>query len=169
MTVIDTKTKDIVFSDSCKKQGCRMQSVAECLAKHWKTCSRSQTSAALSTSALKRRSVERLVPVRLRRLASIEQLQENIGSVISHVRILFGMILALAVGNILPVLIFHSSTPCQYVFVYSVHLTWASFLSLLYSFIHFWLCVSFLSSTPLIVDFPLYFFSCAYTPCSSIS
>ncbi len=37
MTVIDTKTKDIVFSDSCKKQGGRMQSVAECLAKHWKS------------------------------------------------------------------------------------------------------------------------------------
>ncbi len=36
MTVINTKTKDIVFSDSCKKQGGRMQSVAECLAKHWK-------------------------------------------------------------------------------------------------------------------------------------
>ncbi len=36
MTVVDTKTKDIVFSDSCKKQGGRMQSVAECLAKHWK-------------------------------------------------------------------------------------------------------------------------------------
>ncbi len=37
MTVINTKTKDIVFSDSCKKQGGRMQSVAECLAKHWKS------------------------------------------------------------------------------------------------------------------------------------
>lgn len=37
MTVIKTKTKDIVFSDSCKKQGGRMQSVAECLAKHWKS------------------------------------------------------------------------------------------------------------------------------------
>ncbi len=37
MTVINSKTKDIVFSDSCKKQGGRMQSVAECLAKHWKS------------------------------------------------------------------------------------------------------------------------------------
>lgn len=37
MTVIKTKTKDIVFSDSCKKQGGRMQSGAECLAKHWKS------------------------------------------------------------------------------------------------------------------------------------
>jgi hypothetical protein len=37
ITVINTRTKDIVFSDSCKKQGGRMQSVAECLAKHWKS------------------------------------------------------------------------------------------------------------------------------------
>ena len=37
MTVIDTKSKDIVFSDTCKKSGGRMQSVAECLAKHWKS------------------------------------------------------------------------------------------------------------------------------------
>jgi hypothetical protein len=36
MTVIDSKSKDVVFSYTCQKGGGRMQSVAECLAKHWK-------------------------------------------------------------------------------------------------------------------------------------
>ena len=36
MVVTETATKNIVFSSTCKKSGDRMQSVAECLAKHWK-------------------------------------------------------------------------------------------------------------------------------------
>ena len=36
MIVTETATKNIVFSTTCKKNGDRMQSVAECLAKHWK-------------------------------------------------------------------------------------------------------------------------------------
>ncbi len=36
MTVMETQTKNIVFSATCKKHGDNMQSVAECLAKHWK-------------------------------------------------------------------------------------------------------------------------------------
>ena len=36
MVVTETATKNIVFSATCKKSGDRMQSVAECLAKHWK-------------------------------------------------------------------------------------------------------------------------------------
>lgn len=36
MTVVDSKTKDVVFSYTCQKNGGHMQSVAECLAKHWK-------------------------------------------------------------------------------------------------------------------------------------
>jgi hypothetical protein len=37
MTVIESKTKNIAFSATCKKHGDNMQSVAECLAKHWKS------------------------------------------------------------------------------------------------------------------------------------
>jgi len=43
MTIVDTKSKDVVFSYTCKKQSQNMDtssafatSVAECLAKHWK-------------------------------------------------------------------------------------------------------------------------------------
>lgn len=36
MTVVDSKTKDVVFSYTCQKGGGRLQSVTECLAKHWK-------------------------------------------------------------------------------------------------------------------------------------
>lgn len=36
MTVMDSKSKDVVFSYSCQKNGGRVQSVTECLAKHWK-------------------------------------------------------------------------------------------------------------------------------------
>jgi hypothetical protein len=36
MLVTDAKTKDVVYSYTCQKGGGRMQSVAECLAKHWK-------------------------------------------------------------------------------------------------------------------------------------
>lgn len=36
MTVVDSKTSDVVFSYTCQKGGGRLQSVTECLAKHWK-------------------------------------------------------------------------------------------------------------------------------------
>jgi len=36
MTVIDSKSKDMVFSYTCQKGGGRLESVAQCLAKHWK-------------------------------------------------------------------------------------------------------------------------------------
>jgi len=43
MSIVDTKTKDVVFSYTCKKTSQNMgassalaTSVAECLAKHWK-------------------------------------------------------------------------------------------------------------------------------------
>lgn len=49
MTIVDTKSKDVVFSYTCKKQSQNMDassalatSVAECLAKHWKENLRSK-------------------------------------------------------------------------------------------------------------------------------
>jgi hypothetical protein len=36
MTVVNSKTKEMVFSYTCQKGGGRAQAVAECLAKHWK-------------------------------------------------------------------------------------------------------------------------------------
>ena len=36
MTITDRRSKDLVYSYTCQKGGRHMQSVAECLAKHWK-------------------------------------------------------------------------------------------------------------------------------------
>jgi len=36
MTVVERKSKNIIYSYTCQKGGRHMQSVAECLAKHWK-------------------------------------------------------------------------------------------------------------------------------------
>jgi hypothetical protein len=37
MSIIERKSKNLVYSYTCQKGGRHMQSVAECLAKHWKT------------------------------------------------------------------------------------------------------------------------------------
>src|SRR2546428_12160954 len=37
MKVVDVKTSEVVFSYTCGKGGGRLQSAAECLAKHWKS------------------------------------------------------------------------------------------------------------------------------------
>ncbi len=76
----------------------------------------------------------------------------------SHVRILFGMILALAVGNILRGLASIVQHPAKYMFVYWVHLTWALFLFLY--LIHFWWWE--FSLHTLVWTFPLYFFIALY-------
>src|ERR1700676_2616594 len=36
MSIIERKSKNIIYSYTCQKGGRHMQSVAECLAKHWK-------------------------------------------------------------------------------------------------------------------------------------
>ena len=76
----------------------------------------------------------------------------------SHVRVLFSMILALAVGNILRGLGVIVQHPAKYRLVYWVHLTWAFFLSLY--LIHFWWWE--FSLHTLIWTFPLYFFVTVY-------
>jgi len=37
MSIIERKSKNLIYSYTCQKGGRHMQSVAECLAKHWKT------------------------------------------------------------------------------------------------------------------------------------